>query len=46
MIDTRRQSRYERGTPMTNLYLALLEGLDVKCDALGDSTGKLSGLTV
>ncbi|MGH8245405.1 MAG: DUF1552 domain-containing protein, partial [Gammaproteobacteria bacterium] len=35
----------ERETPMANLYLSMLEGVGVKVDRLGDSTGKLDGLS-
>jgi hypothetical protein len=39
--------RYIRYTkrPLTNLHVAILEKLGVPVDALGDSTGKLEGLT-
>jgi hypothetical protein len=36
-----RHIRYQDGTPMTNLYLAILEKLGHPLDKLGDSTGKL-----
>ena len=36
---------YQRGTPMTNLYLALLDRMGVRPESLGDSTGKLEHLT-
>ena len=36
-----RHVHYEKETPMTNLYLSLLERMGVKADKLGDSTGKL-----
>jgi len=32
-------------TPMTNLMLAMMDTLDVKVEKLGDSTGRLAGLT-
>lgn len=32
---------YRRGTPMTNLYVTLLDHLGVQPDGIGDSTGKL-----
>jgi hypothetical protein len=35
---------YPRRTPLNNLYLSMLERLDVKIPALGDSKGRLSGL--
>jgi hypothetical protein len=40
-----RHIRYEKGTPMTNLYLTLLDGLGVHPEKIGDSTGKLEHLT-
>jgi hypothetical protein len=36
---------YERGTPMTNLYLTLLDRMGVRPEKIGDSTGKLNYLT-
>jgi len=30
---------------MTNLMLAMMDTLDVKVEKLGDSTGRLAGLT-
>jgi hypothetical protein len=35
---------YPRRTPLNNLYLSMLERMDVKIPALGDSKGRLSGL--
>jgi hypothetical protein len=40
-----RHIAYEKGTPMTNLYLSLLERMDVPTEKLGDSTGQLKYLT-
>jgi hypothetical protein len=40
-----RHIRYPKGTPMTNLYLTLLDGLGVHPEKIGDSTGKLEHLT-
>jgi hypothetical protein len=40
-----RHIRYPKGTPMTNLYLAMLDGLGVHPEKIGDSTGKLEHLT-
>jgi hypothetical protein len=34
----------DKGTPMTNLMLAMMDRLDVRTDKLGDSNGRLSGL--
>lgn len=39
-----RHIRYQTMTPMTNLYLSLLERMGVGASRLGDSTGKLSQL--
>jgi hypothetical protein len=36
--------KYETGTPLNNLYLSLLDRMGVKCDALGDGTGRLPKL--
>lgn len=40
-----RYVRYADGTPMTNLYLTLLDRMGLKPETLGDSTGKLEHLT-
>lgn len=42
---TGRHVRYERDTPMTNLYLSLLDNLGVHTERFGDSTGRLGKLT-
>jgi hypothetical protein len=39
-----RHVRYPDGTPLCNLYVALLEGMGVPAVRFGDSTGRLSGL--
>ncbi len=36
-----RHIRYEKGTPMTNLYTTMLDGLGVHPEQIGDSTGRL-----
>ena len=41
-----RQIRVEADTPNTNLFLTMLDKLGVPTDELGDSTGKLTGLSV
>ena len=41
-----RHIRYAKGTPMTNLYLTMLDTLGIQVDSLGDSTGKLQLLSV
>src|SRR3984957_9955405 len=40
-----RHIRYPKGTPMTNLYLTMLDGLGVHPEKIGDSTGKIEHLT-
>jgi hypothetical protein len=40
-----RHIEYPKGTPMTNLYLSLLERVNVPTEKLGDSTGHLEYLT-
>jgi hypothetical protein len=40
-----RHIAYPSGTPMTNLYISLLERMNVKTEKLGDSTGQLQHLT-
>jgi len=44
-LKTGRHIAYEKSTPMTNLYLSLLERMDVPTEKLGDSTGPLKFLT-
>jgi len=41
-----RHIRYPVGTPLTNLYLTLLDMAGVAVDQLGDSTGKLELLSI
>jgi hypothetical protein len=43
-IATGRHVRYPRGTPLTNLFLSMLDRVGVKEERLGDSTGRLSDL--
>ena len=43
-IRTGRHVRYPRETPLNNLWLALLDRMNSRVDALGDSTGRLPGL--
>ncbi len=40
-INTGRHVRYEQGTPLTNLYLSMLDRVGAPTDQLGDSTGRL-----
>jgi hypothetical protein len=44
-LKTGRHIQYEKGTPMTNLYLSLLERMNVPTERLGDSTGQLPHLS-
>ena len=40
-IETGRHLRFSQNTPMSNLYLSLMERMGVKAPRLGDSTGLL-----
>lgn len=40
-----RHIRYPKGTPLSNLWMSMLERMDAKAQAMGDSTGSLSGLS-
>ncbi|MCH2373251.1 MAG: DUF1552 domain-containing protein [Planctomycetes bacterium] len=40
-IRTGRHVRYEKGTPLTNLYLSMLDRVGAPTEKLGDSTGRL-----
>jgi Protein of unknown function (DUF1552) len=40
-----RHVRYPKETPVTNLFLSMLDKLGVKSESIGDSTGALQGLT-
>jgi hypothetical protein len=40
-----RHIRYDSLTPMTNLYLSLLDRMGVRADRIGDSTGRLAQLS-
>ena len=44
-VRTGRHLRYPRETPMTNLLLSMLDLAGVPTEHLGDSTGRLEGLT-
>ena len=44
-IKTGRHVRFPKETPLSNLWLSMLERMDVKLPFLGDSTGALAGLT-
>ena len=38
-----RYLQHPAGTPMTNLYLTLLDRMGVKLDRFGDAQGRLAG---
>lgn len=40
-----RHVRYKKGTPMTNLFLSMLDTAGVQPEKIGDSTGKIEHLT-
>jgi hypothetical protein len=44
-LKTGRSLKYAAGTPVTNLWLTLLDRLDVHPESVGDSTGRLEHLT-
>jgi hypothetical protein len=44
-FDMGRHIVYPKDTPMTNLYLTLLERMGVQAEKIGDSTGKIEQLT-
>ena len=41
-----RHVRYEQETPLTNLFLSMLDRMGAPAEYLGDSTGRLPGLSV
>jgi len=41
-----RPIRYQRETPVANLFATLLELMDVRPEHVGDSTGRLAGLSL
>ena len=43
-IKTGRHISYQKEEPMTNLFLSMLDRVGVKAEAMGDSTGRLTGL--
>jgi hypothetical protein len=40
-----RHLRYPKGTPVTNLYLSVLNKLGVPVERIGDSTGQFAELS-
>lgn len=45
-LETGRHLRYPIETPMCNLFMSMLERMDVHVPFVGDSTGSLSGLSI
>ena len=43
-IHTGRHVRFPNETPMTNLFLSMLDRMGMPAEKIGDSTGKLQGL--
>lgn len=43
-VDPGRHLRYEKGTPVANLFLRMLEAVGAEARVFGDSTGRLAGL--
>ncbi len=43
-IETGRFKKWPGETPMTNLFLSMLDRMNVRVEKLGDSTGRLTGL--
>lgn len=43
-IKTGRHVKYPKDTPMTNLFLSMLDRVGAAVDSIGDSTGRLKGL--
>ena len=44
-LSTGRHVRYEKNTPMANLFLSMLDRMGVQAERFGDSTGRLGQLT-
>ncbi len=44
-IETGRHVRYPKNTPLNNLYLEMLDRMGAPVETLGDSSGRLPGLT-
>jgi hypothetical protein len=40
-IQTGRHAHYKKGTPLTNLYMSMLDGIGAPIEKFGDSTGSL-----
>jgi hypothetical protein len=44
LVKPGRHIAYADGTPLTNLYLSMLDGAGIHVEKLGDSSGRLTGL--
>lgn len=44
-IKANRSIKFEKETPLNNLFLSMLDRMQVPCDHLGDSTGRLADLS-
>jgi hypothetical protein len=44
-LDPGRYVKYPDGTPVSNLWLSLMDRMETKVERHGDSTGRLTGLT-
>ena len=45
LLKTGRHVIYEKETPMTNLYMTLLDRMGIEPESIGDSTGQLQHVT-
>jgi len=45
-IKTGRRINYRKETPMSNLFLTMMDRMGVHTDHFGDSTGKIDGLSL
>jgi hypothetical protein len=45
-IKTGQNIIYEKDTPLANLYMTMLEAMNIEQKSFGDSTGTLRGITV
>ena len=43
-LDPGRYVKYAEGTPMTNLWLSLMDRMETKVERHGDSTGRLEAI--
>ena len=43
-LDPGRHVRYESGTPLSNLFVSMLQRMGVETDRFGDSNGVLTGI--